>query len=188
MGRTENGCGKTGRKAGRTAWHATAVRSSRPCSYVATPAQITPDERGRIMALSSDIPALWHAEGTTNADRKEIIRCLIDRVVVHVRCDSQYVDATIHWRGGYTSQHEFIRCVYAYSQLSDLDSLMQRVGELRQDGTTCPEIAGHLNAEGFVPPRRHQGFTAMMVKRLLMRGGLMGRERWHDVSAHFSRQ
>ena len=82
----------------------------------ATPTQITPDERARIMALSSDIPALWHAEGTTNADRKEIIRCLIDRVVVHVRPDSQYVDATIHWRGGYTSQHEFIRCVNAYSQ------------------------------------------------------------------------
>ena len=146
----------------------------------AVPAQITPDERSRIMALSSDIPALWHAESTTNADRKEIIRCLIDRVVVHVRSDSQYVDATIHWHGGYVSQHEFIRCVYAYSQLSDLDSLMRRVGELRQEGATCPEIADRLNAEGFVPPRRHRGFTAMMVNRLLMRGDLMGRERWHD--------
>ena len=146
----------------------------------AIPTQITPDERDRIRALSSDIPALWHAEGTTNVDRKEIIRCLIDRVVVRVRYDSQYVDATIHWRGGYTSQHEFIRCVHAYSQMSDLDSLMRRVGQLRQDGATCPEIAGRLNAEDFVPPQRHQGFNAMMVHRLLKRGGLMGRERWHD--------
>ncbi len=145
-----------------------------------SPTQLTPDERSKITALSSDIPALWHAEGTTNADRKEIIRCLVDRVVVHVRNDSEYVDATIHWSGGYSSQHEFIRSVNAYTTLRDFDALMLRVTELRQQAKTSNEIAACLNAEGFMPPKKHDGFNGRIVDHLLKRGGLIGRERSHD--------
>ena len=67
---------------------------------------MTEAERARIKALSEDIPALWDAESTTNADRKEIIRCLVDQVVVRVHGNTEYCDITIHWKGGYTSQHE----------------------------------------------------------------------------------
>jgi DNA invertase Pin-like site-specific DNA recombinase len=145
-----------------------------------SPTQLTPDERSKITALSSDIPALWHAERTTNADRKEIIRCLIERVVVHVRSDTEYVDATIHWSGGYTSQHEFRRGVNSYTTLRDFDSLMSRAAELRAQGETTEEIAGRLNAEGFLPPKQREGFNARLVELLLKRAGLTGRERSHD--------
>ena len=67
---------------------------------------LSADDQARITALASDIPALWNAPTTTNADRKQILRCLVERVVVHVRCDSEYVDATIHWAGGFQSQHD----------------------------------------------------------------------------------
>ena len=97
----------------------------------AKPLQLTDEERARITALTSDIPALWNAAGTTNADRKQIVRCLVEKVVVHVRCDSEFVDATIHWAGGYESQHEIIRPVGSYAQLRDFESLMNRVVELR---------------------------------------------------------
>ena len=97
----------------------------------AKPLQLTDEERARITALTTDIPALWHAAGTTNADRKQIVRCLVEKVVVHVRCDSEFVDATIHWAGGYQSQHEIIRPVGSYAQLRDFESLMNRVVELR---------------------------------------------------------
>lgn len=53
--------------------------------FVATrPPQLSADERARITALSRTIPELWNAPGTTNADRKKIIRCVVDHVVVHV--------------------------------------------------------------------------------------------------------
>ena len=90
------------------------------------------------------------------------------------------MDATIHWSGGYTSQHEFVRSVQAYSQLSDLASLMARLAALRRQGATAEDIARRLNAEGFVPPRQHEGFPSRMVHRWVTRAGLMGRERWHD--------
>jgi hypothetical protein len=101
-------------------------------------------------------------------------------VVVHVRDDCEYVDATIHWSGGYTSQHEFIRSVNAYTTLRDFNALMSRVTELRQQGKTSEEIAGRLNAEGFTPPKQHEGFNRRIVDHLLRRAGLIGRERSHD--------
>lgn len=36
----------------------------------ATPLQLTDEEHARIMARTADMPALWHAPGATNADRK----------------------------------------------------------------------------------------------------------------------
>ena len=66
-------------------------------------------ERSRIAVLSSDLPALWHAPGTTHRDRKEIIRHLVEKIVVHGKIDSEYVDVTIHWQGGFISQHEVLR-------------------------------------------------------------------------------
>jgi hypothetical protein len=75
----------------------------------ARPLHLTAEEEARLTSLTTDIPALWQAPDTTNADRKEMIRCLVGRVVVHVRCDSELVDVTIHWVGGYESQHQIVR-------------------------------------------------------------------------------
>ena len=144
------------------------------------PVQLSAADQARITALASDIPALWNAPATTNADRKQILRCLVERVVVHVRCDSEYVDATIHWAGGFESQHEIVRPVGTYAQLRDFESLMNRVVELREAGHTAPAIATHLNAEGFYPPKRRGEFTTPVVHQLLKRRGLIGNERSHD--------
>ncbi|MGH7120368.1 MAG: hypothetical protein ACREFP_15495, partial [Acetobacteraceae bacterium] len=145
-----------------------------------TPLQLTQEQRERITALATDIPALWQAPGTTNADRKEMIRCLVERVVVQVRCDSELVAVTIHWAGGYESQHEIVRPVATYAQLRDFERLMGRVAELREAGHIAPEIAALLNAEGFYPPKRCGAFTTPVVHQLLKRRGLIGNERSHD--------
>jgi len=145
-----------------------------------TPNHLTEQERARITALSSDLPALWQAPSTSNADRKQIIRCLVERVVVQVRCDSELVGVTIHWAGGYASQHEIIRPVATYAQLRDFESLMNRIVELREAGKTAPQIAMALNAEGFYPPKGSGAFTTPVVHQLLKRRGLIGNERLHD--------
>ena len=73
------------------------------------PPHLSEDQRARILALSSDLPTLWNAPETTAADRKEIIRLVVDRVVVHVRADSECAEAAIWWRGGVTTRHEIVR-------------------------------------------------------------------------------
>ena len=142
--------------------------------------QLTHEERARIAALSSDLPALWHAPETTYKDRKEIVRHLVEKVVVHVNRNSEYVDVTIKWRGGFVSQHEVVRPVKTYEQLRDFDKLMDRIAVLRHEGHTAARIADCLNREGFSPPKRCGEFFPELVHQLLKRRGLANEKTYTD--------
>lgn len=145
-----------------------------------TSPQLSAEERACILALASDIPALWNSPGTTNVDRKQIVRCLVERVTVYVRPDSEFAGVTINWAGGYESQHEIIRPVRNYEQLRDLEPLLDRAQELREGGQSIPQIAEQLNAEGFHTPTGRGRIKAPMVNRLLQRRGIITNERAHD--------
>jgi DNA invertase Pin-like site-specific DNA recombinase len=132
---------------------------------------LSAEDRARIRALAADIPALWRAPETTPQDRKEIVRLLLERVVVHVRRDSEYVDVELHWHGGAVSRHTVARPVQSFEQLRDYTPLLERLGQLRQAGHTAAQIAAVLNREGFKPPRRGQ-FYRESVRKLLSRRGL----------------
>jgi hypothetical protein len=144
----------------------------------APPASVTtgfaPWMNACVHALASDIPALWQAPTTTIADRKEIVRCLVDRVVVAVQGNTEHVDVTIHWAGGFVSQHQIRRPVQAYRQLRDYDRLIARLRELHEKGLTAPQVAEQLNQEGFRPSGPSATFTEGNVRLLLSRWGLSG--------------
>jgi DNA invertase Pin-like site-specific DNA recombinase len=135
------------------------------------PAELTADEREMIRSLSSDLPALWDAPETTPVDRQMIVRYLIERAVVDVQGESERVDLTLHWSGGFVSQHELIRPVRRYEQLSNYGDLLGRIAKLHAVGRASSEIAQQLNEEGFHPPGHRSNFTAAMVRRLLSRCG-----------------
>lgn len=133
------------------------------------PSRLSEDEAQSIRALSADIPALWHASSTSPQDQQVIVRHLIDRVTVAVQGESERVDVTIHWAGGFESQHEQTRPVARYDQLTDYPRLVARILELRTDGHTNGRIAEVLNQEGFRPPKRRSTYNAAMVRQLLSR-------------------
>jgi Recombinase len=136
------------------------------------PPQLGEGQRARILALSGDLPALWNAPETTAADRKEIIRLVVERVVVHVRGDDERAEVVISWRGGATTRHEIVRPVARYESLGGYARLMDRIIELRQEGRTIKQIAVELNAEGYRTPRSRKGYTSTSVRKLLSRGEL----------------
>src|SRR3954452_15833203 len=68
------------------------------------PLVLTTAEREAIRALAVDLPALWHAPTTTDADRKELLRVLIEKITVAVVGDSELVEVTITWAGGYETR------------------------------------------------------------------------------------
>lgn len=140
------------------------------------PPRLTEVQRQRIDALAADIPALWCDPATTAQDKKEIIRCLIERVVVTRAHGSAEVTAAIHWHGGQVSQHRFQTPTRFYANLPNYQQLLDRVVHWRQRGCTTAQIAAKLNEEGFQPPKRRNDFTAEMVAGLLHRRGL-GAER-----------
>jgi hypothetical protein len=118
----------------------------------AQPVELKSRELEMIKSLSTDLPALWNAAGTTAADRQTIIRHLVERVVVDIQGESERVDVEVHWSGGFVSQHELIRPVGSYRQLSGYHELMARVEDLRNAGRTSTQIADQLNDEAFHPP------------------------------------
>jgi DNA invertase Pin-like site-specific DNA recombinase len=138
------------------------------------PARLSEGERTRISALAGDVATLWSDPGTTAADRKQVVRLLVDRVVVHVRPDSERVEVTISWLGGSTTGHEVVRSVSRYESLGNYDRLMGRIIELRGEGLTIKEVAAQLNSEGFRTPKSGKGYTSTSVRKLISRRGLTG--------------
>jgi hypothetical protein len=124
--------------------------------------------------LAEDIPGLWQAETTSSADRQQIVRLLVERVVAGVVGESEQVQVSIHWVGGQASHHTLVRPVRRYEQLAGHQRLLQRIDELRQQGRSLAEVAEDLNKEGHRPPKRRATYNAAMVARLLSRKGRSG--------------
>jgi len=136
------------------------------------PARLDEGERARILAVAGDVAVLWNAPETTAADRKQVVRLLVEGVVVHVRPDSEHAEVTISWKGGLTTHHAIVRSVSRYDSMGDYDRLMDRVVELRGAGLTIKEVAARLNSEGYRTPRSRKGYTSTSVRKLLSRCGL----------------
>jgi len=133
----------------------------------ARPRLLSDAERAQIRAVAADIPALWHADTTTDSDRKHLVRCLIERVELTVLGDSERVHARITWSGGHHSDTELIRPVARLTQLSYYPQLTDRIRELAAAGNSPARIAEQLNADGLRPPKRRDRFGAQGVRDLM---------------------
>ncbi len=136
------------------------------------PRVVSEAEREAIRQLAADIPALWAAPTTTDAERKEIIRQVIARVVVVAEGSSERVQVTVEWVGGTQSTGIVIRPVARLEQLSYYPQLCDRIRELVSAGLGAEVIAERLNAEGYRPPKRRERFGQQGVLALLHRLGL----------------
>jgi DNA invertase Pin-like site-specific DNA recombinase len=136
------------------------------------PQTLTPAERAAIQALASDLPQVWNAPSTTQADRKELLRILIEDITVSVAGDSELVDVTITWAGGHQTSGQAVRPVARLDQLSYYPALLARIAGLAEAGRTSRQIAGILNAEGFRPPKRTSRFSDQQVRTLITQRGI----------------
>jgi hypothetical protein len=136
------------------------------------PAALTAAERAAIQALAADLPQVWQAPSTTQADRKELLRILIEDITVHVIGDSELVDVTITWAGGHQTSGQAVRPVARLDQLSYFPALLARVTGLAASGRSNRQIADVLNAEGFRPPKRTSRFSDQQVRTLISRRGI----------------
>jgi hypothetical protein len=133
------------------------------------PAELSAAEREAVVHLSGDIPALWHAPQTSCAERKQVVRYLIDKIVLQAPINCEMADVSVHWAGGYVSHHELRRPVARYEQLRDYERLSKRIIDLRAQHCTSEQIAGQLNREGWHPPKRRVTFNAGMVRSIFYR-------------------
>lgn len=113
------------------------------------PLDVTPVQQQEILALGEDLPKLWHASTTTAADRKQILRAVIQEVIVDQHQARGQVWFQVNWQTGAVSEHWYKRRVSSYDNHADLELIEERVRQLHAQQKMDKEIAEVLNTEGF---------------------------------------
>jgi DNA invertase Pin-like site-specific DNA recombinase len=134
------------------------------------PVRLSTAERELIATLARDLPALWQSPQTSVSYKRQVLRLLLQRVVVWAAASSQEVKVQLHWTAGVVTEHEVTRAVHSWQQMAGAPELWQRVRGWQADGWTSRRMAEELNAGGHRTPRG-QPFTAEAVRQLLSRGG-----------------
>jgi len=132
-------------------------------------------DRERIRRLAGEVPTPWQAPTTTPADRRQVVRLLVDRVVLTVDPGDDRVTVRVEWAGGAVRERTIPRAVQGYRNQQSWDRLSVRLATPHGRGETPKAIAVILDREGFRPPKRAYQFTAGMVRRLLHELGLRPR-------------
>ena len=64
------------------------------------PQALDADQLRRIQMLGSDIGQVWNAATTTDRDRKELLRTLLEEVTLNLKRAEGHAHLTLRWRGG----------------------------------------------------------------------------------------
>ena len=127
------------------------------------PRTLSQDERDAISALGSDLGRVWSADTTTDSDRKELLRTLVDEVIVAVDRAARRADLTLRWKGGAITELEVALPRPQPKIRTDEDT----VALIRRLAVHYPDalIAGILNRQGRLSATG-QRFTAGIVQSL----------------------
>jgi DNA invertase Pin-like site-specific DNA recombinase len=133
------------------------------------PAPLTPGEQEDLLDLGRHLERVWFSPDSPVEVRKQIVRLLVERIVVDVVAENQ-LQVFIHWVGGHHSEH----LVSRRPQVSSGDSadLVQTVDLLRQIAADEP-IARMLNRAG-IRTAHGASWTAARVAAFRQRHGIRG--------------
>jgi DNA invertase Pin-like site-specific DNA recombinase/transposase-like protein len=140
----------------------------------ACPKTLTPQEKQAVLALGDDLDQVWSAASSTDRDRKQLLRTLLEEVniTVHRERSGGHADLVLRWKGGAISELSvpIKRKPPAIRTNEDTVDLLQRLAVHYPDAT----IAGILNRQGR-RTARDLPFTATRVQGL--------RHHWH-IDSH----
>jgi DNA invertase Pin-like site-specific DNA recombinase len=111
------------------------------------PGRLDPEQLQRLQTLGSDIRQVWDAATTTDRDRKELLRTLLEEVVLNLKRAEGHAHLTLRWRGGAITILDVpVPRFRPMGPRTDEDtiSLLPRLAALYPDEV----IAGILNRQG----------------------------------------
>ena len=133
------------------------------------PTTLTPPERDALLALGHDLQRVWRAPTTTARDRKELLRALLEEVIIAVFRDDARAHLTLRWRGGRLTE---LDVSLPRSRPATVRTDEDTLALLRRLAVHYPDdvIAGILNRQGRTTARDLR-FTANLVSNT--------RRHWH---------
>lgn len=139
----------------------------------------------KVVSLAGRLPQIWAGEATSDAHRKALSRCLIEKVVLD-RGEHDIARVRIVWRGGAVTELEVKMRVNSVANLTRGTEMRKRLLDLAREGVCDDEIAAILTREGHRSPTRADKVLPVTVGRL-RRGAALKvttqRTRWdHEAS------
>jgi hypothetical protein len=146
---------------------------------------------GNVIRLSGRLPEIWADPSTTDAKRKALLRCLVEKVILD-RGERDVACVRIVWRGGAVSEIAVKMRVGSVANLTRGAEMQERVIELARTKMHDDEIAAVLTREGHRSPNCADKVLPITVQRIRLGAGLKGnveqRTRWRHaadvLSAH----
>ncbi len=111
------------------------------------PRALSLEEKNKIQSLGSDLTKVWTAPTTTDRDRKELLRALLEEVIIAVDRPEHRAHLTLRWRGGTLTELDLSLPRSQPRGLrteEDTISLLRRLAVHYSDDV----IAGILNRQG----------------------------------------
>ncbi len=133
------------------------------------PITVGRDLRQAFTRLGETLPPLWSKDILDNAQRKALLRCLIEKVILD-RATPAEVRTRIVWRGGAVTELEVPVPVFSFRQLSNVQDLRTEIRALAKKGCSDDEIAAQLSSRGFRGPRGP--LLPEAVRRLRLESGI----------------
>jgi DNA invertase Pin-like site-specific DNA recombinase len=114
--------------------------------------QLDPEMRRALTEVGRQMPEWWRADRFSREQKKTLLRCLIDKVVVD-RTAPDRVHCRVVWKGGETTDADLAVTVGNWSLLSGHQEMEETILKLARQGKTDEEIARHLSEKGHHSPR-----------------------------------
>ncbi|MGB5083163.1 MAG: recombinase family protein [Methylocystis silviterrae] len=123
------------------------------------------DMHGKVIRLAGRLPQIWSDATTTDAQRKALLRCLIDKVVLD-RGEHDIASVRIVWRGGAATELAIQRRVNAVTKLARGEEMRDRALTLARAGMYDDQIAAILTSEGHRSPNSESKVLPITVQRI----------------------
>lgn len=104
------------------------------------------------LSIGQRLPDVWQTPLLSNAQKKALLRCVIDKVVIH-RCARDLVRTRIVWQGGATTTTDIPIPVGSYAELSGAKEMEAEILTLASQGIPDEEIAQRLTDRGHRSPK-----------------------------------
>jgi DNA invertase Pin-like site-specific DNA recombinase len=129
------------------------ARSSQAPSIVLP--DLPPDLKARFQAIGQHLPQMWADGHISQAHKKALLRCLIDKVVMH-RCAHDRIEVRIVWKGGDHTPLTVPVSVGAFNRLTNAEAMEAFIVAESQKGTSDDDIARSLTEQGYRSPMREE--------------------------------
>jgi DNA invertase Pin-like site-specific DNA recombinase len=138
------------------------ARSEQPAHW-----HLTAEERVAVRELSQNLPAIWRAETTTPAERKQLLRFAIETVQLEGVSQPGEIEIQIRWHSGTVTGLRVKRVSRGDCARKTPSRAVERIQELAHHDD-YGQIAQRLNEEGWQTAWGHE-FTAQHVGYLCRR-------------------